>query len=104
MRCKRSRALPRRELWRSIQRRAYDNGTRSTAEPSISTTKGVIPDMNRARIYILAAVAIIWASAFSPTRAKAAQKASDATNLHQMNHAIVQGGTKAPGEGRASQV
>ena len=60
--------------------------------------------MNRGRIYILAAVTIIWASVFSPTRAKATHRASDATNLHQSHHAIVEGGATAPGEGRASQV
>jgi len=54
--------------------------------------------MNRARIYILAAVTIIWASVLSPTRATAAQRGSDATNLQ----ALVEGGTT--GEGRASQV
>ena len=60
--------------------------------------------MNRARIYILAAVTIIWALVFSPTRAKAAHRASDATNLHQIHHTIVEGGTTALGEERASQV
>ena len=60
--------------------------------------------MNEARIYILAAVTIIWASTFSPIRAKAAHQASDATNLHQSRHALVEGGTTSPGEGRASQV
>lgn len=60
--------------------------------------------MNRARIYILAAVTIIWALVFSPIRAKAADRASDATNLHPIHHAIVEGGTTALGEERASQV
>ena len=60
--------------------------------------------MNRARICILAALTIIWASVFSPTRAKAAFRASDATNLHHIHHAIVGGETTALGEERASQV
>jgi quercetin dioxygenase-like cupin family protein len=58
--------------------------------------------MNRARIYILAAVTIIWASLLSPTRATAAHRGSDATNLHHIHQALVEGGTT--GEGRASQV
>jgi quercetin dioxygenase-like cupin family protein len=60
--------------------------------------------MNRARIYILAAVTVIWASVLSPTRATAAHRGSDATNLHDIHHALVQGGTTALGEGQASQV
>jgi quercetin dioxygenase-like cupin family protein len=60
--------------------------------------------MNRARIYILAAVTIIWASVLSPTKAKAAHIASDERNPHQVHHAIVEGGTTALGEERASQV
>ena len=61
--------------------------------------------MNRARIYLLAAVTIIWAAVLSPTRAKAAHRASDATNnLHQIHHVIVEGGTTALGERRAGQV
>lgn len=65
---------------------------------------GVGYGMNRARIYVLAAVMIIWASVFSPTSAKAAQRASDATSLHQNPHAIVEGGTTVLDEERASQV
>lgn len=60
--------------------------------------------MNSARIYILAALTITWASALSPAKAKASCRASDATNLDQIHHAIVEAGTTAPGEERASQV
>lgn len=60
--------------------------------------------MNRAQIFILAAVVIIVASISSPTRAKAAQSPSDAKSLHQSLGVIVEGGIPAPGEGRASQV
>src|SRR4051794_39454436 len=104
-----------RELWRSVQRRTCGSGKRSTAEarrsgegsycaskPSktfnvcglvsywrsrmILNEGGYV--MNRARIYILAALTIIWASVLSPTRATAAHRGSDATNLHQDDHAI----------------
>ena len=60
--------------------------------------------MNRARIYILAAVTIILASVLLPTRATAAHRGSDATNLRHIHHALVEGGATALGEGRASQV
>lgn len=60
--------------------------------------------MNSARLYTLAAGTIIWASVFSPTRAKAAHGASDAANVHQIDHALVADGTTALGEGRVSQV
>jgi quercetin dioxygenase-like cupin family protein len=52
----------------------------------------------------LAAVTIIWASVFSPTSAKAEQRTSDATNLHQSRHAIVESGGAALDEERASQM
>lgn len=60
--------------------------------------------MNRARIYILAALTIICASAFSLARAKAAYQASDATNPHPIRHAVVESRAKVPSEERASQV
>ncbi len=60
--------------------------------------------MNRAQIYMLAAVTIIYVSALSPTRATAAHRASDSKNLHHSHHAILAGGTTASGEGRDSQV
>jgi len=60
--------------------------------------------MNRAQIYTLSVVAIIWVSIFLPPAAKAAQRAGDATNLHQSQRAIVETGTTAPDEGGASQV
>lgn len=60
--------------------------------------------MNKAWIHILAALTITWASVSSPARANAAYRASCATNLHQLRHAIVEGGATALGEERASQV
>jgi quercetin dioxygenase-like cupin family protein len=66
--------------------------------------EGVNYGMNRARMYILAAVTIIWASVISPARATAAQIASDATNLRHIHDAVVEGATAALGENRASQV
>lgn len=60
--------------------------------------------MNRARIYIFAALTITWASVLLPARAKASYKASDATNLHQIHHAIVESGATALGEEKACQV
>ena len=60
--------------------------------------------MNEARLYVLAAVTIIWASAFSPTRANAAHRMSDAANLRRSHHAVFGGGTTALAEGRATQV
>ena len=53
---------------------------------------------------MLAALTMIWASVFLPASAKAAFRASDATNLHHIHRAIVEGGTTAFGEERASQV
>lgn len=60
--------------------------------------------MNSARIYMLAALSITWASVLSPVRARAEHRESDASNLHQIHHAIVEGGTTALGKERASQV
>src|SRR5947209_3670172 len=60
--------------------------------------------MNRVRIYILAAVTIIWVSVLSPPRATAMHGQSDATNLHQSNHATVASGTTPRGEGRNSRL
>ena len=60
--------------------------------------------MNRARIYGLAALTITWASVFSPAIAKAAYRASDVTDLHQIHPAIVEGGATALGEERAGQL
>ena len=66
--------------------------------------EGIGYGMSRARVYILAAVTIIWASLISPARATAAQRASDATNLRHIHDAAVEGTTAALGEDRASQV
>ena len=70
----------------------------------IVSNEGVGYGMNRARIYGLAALTITWASVFSPAIAKAAYWASDATDLHQIRQAIVEGGATALGEERASQL
>jgi quercetin dioxygenase-like cupin family protein len=59
--------------------------------------------MSRARIFMVAAVTIISTSVLGPTRAKAAQRASDAMDLPQIHHEIVAGGTTALGESQASQ-
>ena len=60
--------------------------------------------MNRAQSYILSVVIIICASVLLPITAKAAPKGSDAKNLHQRRHAIVESGVTALGEERANQV
>ena len=61
-------------------------------------------DMIRTRICMFSAMTIIWAVIFLPSRAKAVQRASDATNLHQNRHATAKGGVTILGEERAEQV
>ena len=70
----------------------------------VTGTKGLVTDMNRVRVYILAVVAIVWVSISWPVRAKAAQRAGDAANLHQSQRASIETVATAPDEGGASQV